>query len=202
MIYRRYVKYPLDRVIGLVLAISFSPIFVLLCISLIITQGSPLFFLQKRSGLNKRPFQLIKFRTLVPSTDTSLDISNRKYTMFGNIMRKSGIDELPQLLNIIKGEMSFVGPRPMPVEYDNLYTENHNKRFLIKPGLTGLAQVHGKNDITWRRRFDLDIKYTSSVSPFLDLKICLLTLSQIFSSLTNSGKINREMPVFNGRNLD
>ena len=202
MIYRKYVKYTLDRVIGLLVAVLFSPIFAVICISLLITQGLPIFFLQNRSGQHKRPFLLIKFRTLVPSADTSLDISNRQYTIFGNLMRKSGIDELPQIVNIIKGEMSFVGPRPMPVEYDNLYSETHNKRFQVKPGLTGLAQVHGKNNITWRRRFDLDVKYVSSISLQTDLKVFLLTVIQVISSLSNASKTNREMPVFNGRNLD
>jgi len=201
MIYVDHIKSYLDRSFALILIILLLPFFILFFIILIISQGMPIFFVQRRSGQHMEMFKLIKFRTLVDSGKYDLSIQDKKFTLLGKFMRRIGIDELPQLVNILKGEMSFVGPRPMPIEYDNLYNLEHKKRFKTKPGLTGLAQVNGKNNISWGRRFELDILYVSNVNISLDLKILLLTFGQLIKSIFGKNGSNREMPVFDGTNL-
>ena len=178
------------------------PFFIMICFLLLITQGRPIFFIQERSGKNLKMFRLFKFRTLLDSSTSDLSIRNRKFTMLGKFMRNTGTDELPQLLNIVKGEMSFVGPRPMPIEYEKLYRTSHKRRFLVKPGLTGLAQVGGKNNITWGKRFELDIAYVSDVCFRLDIKVFLLTIRQLFGTIFGKETSDAEMPVFNGENLN
>lgn len=201
MIYSKDVKGYMDKLCAILLAVLLLPIFIVICLLLLITQGRPIFFIQERSGKYMRKFRLVKFRTLVHSEIKGLSIMDRKFTFFGRFMRIIGIDELPQLFNIIVGEMSFIGPRPLPIEYENLYSAEQKQRFLVKPGLTGLAQVNGKNNITWGRRFDLDIWYIKHVSLFLDFKIVLLTILHLVHTLLKPESTNKEMPVFNGSNL-
>ena len=202
MTYQKYIKGLIDKVLAFVLGLALLPVFICISILLLISQGRPLFFIQARSGKNMQMFRLIKFRTMLPSENTGLGIQDKKFTLFGRVMRDIGIDELPQIFNVMKGEMSFVGPRPLPVEYDELYGEKHKQRFLVKPGITGLAQVNGKNDISWGRRFDLDINYVQQVSFWLDLKIMLLTIRQVFDSVIKHNSGRSEMPVFDGSNLN
>jgi len=202
MIYSMYIKFYLDKLLALIFVILLFPVFILLCFLLLITQGWPMFFVQKRSGKQMKVFRLLKFRTLIGSQTADLSIGNRNFTVLGKFMRNTGLDELPQLLNILRGEMSFVGPRPMPIEYEKLYSSEHKKRFLTKPGLTGLAQVSGKNNITWGRRFELDDIYVSNVSFNMDLRIFFRTLIQMFASIFGKHKDCGEMPVFNGKNLN
>jgi len=128
-------------------------------------------------------------------------MDNRKFTLTGNLMRRSGLDEIPQLFNILKGDMSFIGPRPLPVEYETKYSNWQLIRFTVKPGITGLAQVHGRNDISWGKRFELDNKYAHHISLLLDVKICIKTIGQILLSLFKQDKEQLEMQVFNGSNL-
>jgi lipopolysaccharide/colanic/teichoic acid biosynthesis glycosyltransferase len=201
MIYQKHIKGWLDRLLALWLAVTLLPVFLCICILLLVSQGRPLFFIQARSGKNMSMFRLVKFRTMLPSENKELSIKDKKFTFFGRFMRNTGIDEIPQIYNIMKGDMSFVGPRPLPVEYDKLYSDEHKKRFSVKPGITGLAQVNGKNDITWGRRFDLDIRYIREVSLRLDFKIILLTIRQLFEALFKKKSGNIEMPVFDGSNL-
>lgn len=201
MIYSNYAKVILDKLMAGVLGILLFPLIVFILFLLFITQGNPIIFVQMRSGRNLRKFRLYKFRTLKLYDSTDLSIKKRTFTLFGNIMRRSGIDEIPQLLNIIKGEMSFIGPRPLPTEYEELYHEDQLSRFMVKPGITGWAQVHGRNDISWGHRFELDMWYINNITLFLDLKIVLLTFIQIIVSIFRQNKKQIEMPVFNGFNL-
>lgn len=201
MIYSNYAKVILDKLMAGVLGILLFPLIVLIFFLLFITQGNPIIFVQTRSGRNLRKFRLYKFRTLKLYDSTDLSIKKRTFTLFGNIMRRSGIDEIPQLLNIIKGEMSFIGPRPLPTEYEELYHKDQLSRFMVKPGITGWAQVHGRNDISWGCRFELDIWYVNNIALILDLKIVCLTFIQIIVSIFRQNKKQIEMPVFNGFNL-
>lgn len=201
MIYSNYAKVILDKLMAGVLGILLFPLIVFIFFLLFITQGNPIIFVQTRSGRNLRKFNLYKFRTLKLNNSTDLSIKKRTFTFFGMIMRKYGIDEIPQLLNIIKGEMSFIGPRPLPTEYEELYHEDQLSRFSVEPGITGWAQVHGRNDISWRRRFELDMWYVNNITLFLDIKIVYLTCVQIIVSIFMPNKKQIEMPVFKGFNL-
>jgi len=201
MIYSIYIKGLFDKLLAIVLGIFLLPWLILIFILLFITQGNTVFYMQMRSGKDQRKFKLYKFRTLVPSDSNNLSMENRHFTFFGNVMRRSGLDELPQLINILKGEMSFVGPRPLPIEYEGKYNEVQVFRFRAKPGITGWAQIHGKNDISWSQRFDLDLWYVDHISLLLDLKISWLTLIQFISSIFSANKKHVEMELFKDSNM-
>jgi lipopolysaccharide/colanic/teichoic acid biosynthesis glycosyltransferase len=200
MIYSKYIKVCGDKLIAGILGILLLPLFVLIFVLLLMTQGKPVCFVQRRSGMYQRTFKLYKFRTLNPPISGDLRMTNRVFTFFGYFMRRYGIDELPQFLNIIKGEMSFIGPRPMPVEYDSKYSQIQLNRFNVKPGITGWAQVHGRNNISWVQRFELDLRYVNNVSLFMDIKIIWMTFVQIIESVFGKDKKQVEMPVFTGFN--
>lgn len=201
MIYKNYTKVIFDKLLAVALGILLFPLIVLIFILLFVTQGNPIIFVQSRSGRNLREFRLYKFRSLKLNGSTDLSMKKRTFTFFGEIMRRSGIDEIPQLLNILKGEMSFIGPRPLPTEYRELYHEAQLTRFRVKPGVTGWAQVHGRNEISWGHRFELDLWYVNNISLFLDIKIVCLTFIQLINSIFSQNKKQIEMPVFNGSNL-
>ena len=201
MIYTNYIKVFFDKLMAMVLGILLFPLIILICLLLFATQRSPVFFTQMRSGKNKRKFKMYKFRTLAAGISSDLSTGKRDLTFFGNVMRKSGLDELPQLFNIIKGEMSFVGPRPMPIEYEAKYNDMQLQRFLVKPGITGWAQVHGRNDISWEKRFEMDVWYVQHSSSFLDIIIFWMTWVQIFISMFKQNKKQIEMQVFDGSKL-
>ncbi len=193
--YRNVIKPSLDRILAVILMVVLAPFLGLLALIIFIIDGSPVFFIQYRSGIKMKCFRLYKFRTLVPLENSDLSMKNRHYTRTGRALRKTGIDELPQLWNIIKGEMSFVGPRPMPVEYNEKYNERYRKRFRVMPGITGWAQVAGRNLISWDERFNLDVWYVEHQSFLLDIKICLETIGQLLKFQSE-----HVMPVFNGSN--
>ena len=176
------IKNTTDIVFALFLLILLSPIFLIFSILIYFDLGRPIFLKQKRGGLKREPFYIIKFRTMKNEGDTSMSSENdkRRITFFGSFLRKYSIDELPTLVNIIIGDMSFVGPRPLLFEYDNLYNEFQKKRFLVKPGITGWAQINGRNQISWDKKFELDIWYIDNKSIFLDIKIILITISKVF----------------------
>lgn len=139
--------------------------------------GSPVLFLQKRPGLNGTPFTIYKFRTMTSATDSNgvLLPDEKRLNWFGKLLRSSSLDELPELVNVLKGEMSLVGPRPLLMQYLPLYTERQARRHLVRPGITGLAQVSGRNAISWDDRFELDVRYVEQHSLALDLRIIFLT---------------------------
>lgn len=201
MIYTEYIKVFFDRLMAVVLGIFLSPLIFSICVLLFITQGKSIIFVQNRSGKNMKPFRLYKFRTLKHNDAIDLSMKNRRLTFLGKFLRRSGLDELPQLINILKGEMSFVGPRPMPIAYDDKYNEIQQNRFRVKPGVSGWAQVHGRNDISWEHRFELDVWYVQNIGLLLDLKIIWLTCFQVLISAFNQNMEQREMHVFNGSKL-
>lgn len=200
MIYSKIIKKAFDTLMAIILLIGLAPFLFLIVLILFFTQGSSIIFIQKRSGLNLKPFSVYKFRTLAFNGNSTLSMENRRFTKTGKFFRRTGLDELPQLINVLKGDMSIVGPRPMPLEYESFYFPEHLKRFEVSPGITGLAQVNGKNNITWRRRFDLDCLYAINLNLKMDLKILWMTIIQFFSLLSDTSE--HEMPVFTGKNLD
>jgi lipopolysaccharide/colanic/teichoic acid biosynthesis glycosyltransferase len=172
----RFYKQIMDWLIALVTLLISSPIwFLLLILQTLIYHGKP-FYVQKRPGYREVIFNLIKFRTMRP---TGSDNSKR-ITPFGRILRATSLDELPQLLNVLKGEMSLVGPRPLLLEYQSMIPTEYKKRFEVKPGITGLVQVSGRTVLSWEKRFELDLDYVEKQSFWLDLEILLRTIPAIF----------------------
>ena len=197
MIDKIYMQGFLSRAFALILTILLFPLVLVICSALFITQGRSIFYVQERSGKNLEKFMLFKFRTLKHDSSRDLGLENRRYTYFGQILRTTGIDELPQLINIIRGEMAFIGPRPLPIEYENRYSQRHLERFSVKPGVTGWAQVHGRNNTSWGARFELDNWYVRHLSFGIDMKIIWMTILQFFIQRKEEVK----MDVFNGTNL-
>lgn len=181
-IYEGCVKRILDVVFAFVFLFLLSPVLLLTALLVRIKLGAPVIFRQARGGLYGREFMILKFRTMTDKRDGEgrLLPDSERLTRFGKFLRRTSIDELPQLINILRGEMSFVGPRPQLAEFLPHYTEDEMLRHTVRPGLTGLAQVKGRNAIPWKRRFKLDAEYAKSVSFLLDAKIVLLTLFTLF----------------------
>jgi sugar transferase EpsL len=162
--------------------------------------GSPVIFKQQRPGLNAKPFYLYKFRTMTDQKDSlgNLLPDEVRLTAFGHFLRKYSLDELPQLWNVLKGDISLVGPRPLLMSYLNLYTEEQKKRHDVKPGITGWAQVNGRNAISWEEKFRLDVWYAQNHSFLLDLKILLLTIKKVFKTEGIKHSNHATMPVYKG----
>ena len=171
-----------DYIFSLILLIILSPLFLFISIILIIKFRGNIFFFQERQGYKGKIFNIIKFKTMNDATDRAGNLKSDKerITKIGKLLRKYSIDELPTLVNILLGQMSFVGPRPILAEYDKLYTQDQRKRFLVKPGITGWAQVNGRNKISWEEKFNLDIWYIKNKGFLLDLKIIIMTIVKIF----------------------
>ncbi|MCA1010092.1 sugar transferase [Halobacillus halophilus] len=190
----------LDLTISIPLLLIMSPVFVLISIILKVQIGSPIFFTQKRPGLNDKLFYLYKFRTMSNRTDEqgSLLSDEKRLTAIGAILRKYSLDEFPQLINVIKGDMSLVGPRPLLLEYLPLYTPEQSLRNLVKPGITGWAQINGRNAITWEEKFHCDTWYVKNWSLGLDLKILALTFIKVLKKEGISHQNHVTMEKFKG----
>jgi lipopolysaccharide/colanic/teichoic acid biosynthesis glycosyltransferase len=194
----------MKRIFDLVLILFSAPILILIFLLVALTVrfklGSPVFFKQRRPGLNKQIFNMIKFRSMTMKSDTSgvlLSDSNR-LTQFGEFLRSTSLDELPSFWTVLKGEMSLVGPRPLLVEYLPLYSEKQSRRHEVKPGITGWAQVNGRNAINWDEKFDLDVWYVDNQSVWLDIKILFLTIKKVIMRDGISAKGDATMPPFKG----
>ena len=163
-----------DVVLAALMLITLSPVLMIGCLTVLATMGRPVIFMHERSGKNGVPFRIVKLRTMLDDPDGKMTDSER-VTRSGLLLRKYSIDELPQLFNVLGGSMSLVGPRPLLREYDALYSAEQLRRFLAKPGLTGLAQVIGRNDLSWDDKLALDVQYIDRQSFWLDIKILLKT---------------------------
>ena len=180
--YARYIKRGLDILLSFfILLILLLPLLVMTVLGAIIMRGNP-FFCQTRPGKNGKLFKLIKFRSMTNKYDASgaLLPDAQRLTKYGQFIRATSLDELPEFLNILIGNMSFIGPRPLLVEYLPYYTEEENRRHEVLPGLTGLAQVNGRNGLSWEQRFALDVQYVDTISFLGDLKIVFLTVKAVF----------------------
>ena len=180
-IYRKYFKRPLDLILSLAAIIVLSPLFLLTAILVRLMLGSPVIFKQQRPGLNGKIFTIYKFRTMLDKRDTNGDFlpDELRLTRFGKFLRSTSLDELPELINVLKGDMSIIGPRPLLIQYLSLYNEHQSRRHEVRPGLSGWAQINGRNAIGWEEKFNLDVEYVDNISFMLDLKIILLTFKKV-----------------------
>ena len=185
-----------DLLVSLIILILLWPVLILLILLVRFNLGSPIFFYQKRPGLNGKPFKMLKFRTMTDKRDDQGELlpDNMRITRFGKKMRSSSLDELPELWNVLKGDMSLVGPRPLLMEYLPLYNERQARRHEVRPGITGWAQVNGRNAISWNEKFELDIWYVENRSFWLDLKILWMTVLQVFKreGISQEGHVTME----------
>lgn len=182
---QRSIKYLFDRVFSVIILILVFPLLIVIALSIKIDDGNSVFFCQARLGLNCFPFKIWKFRTMVPNADNLLNYSGQvgnvnRITRVGRFLRFTSLDELPQLFNIIRGEMSFIGPRPTLPEHYDRYTEEQKKRFRMKPGVTGLAQINGRNTLEWSKRIQFDNMYIDKYSLLLDLTVLFKTIKVVF----------------------
>ncbi len=194
----------LDIVLSLGALIVLSPVFLVLGVLVRVKLGSPVIFKQERPGLKEKIFTLYKFRTMTEERDEQGQLlsSSVRLTRFGKLLRASSLDELPELFNILKGDMSIIGPRPLLVKYLPLYSEHQRRRHEVRPGLSGLAQVRGRNAISWEQRFDYDVEYVDGVTFWLDLKIVLLTVVKVFTGEGVTPKTGATMEAFKGNKLN
>ncbi len=192
-------KRGLDFFFSMVLLLIFLPLMVVVGLLALVLQGRPIFFVQVRPGLCERPFRLVKFRTMSHGNQALDGGLGEKYTTrFGKILRSLSIDELPQLVNILRGDMSFVGPRPLLVEYLPLYSRQQKRRHNVRPGLTGLAQIEGRNQVSWERRLALDVVYTDNQSLALDTGIVLRSVGLVLTRQGVEAEGAEMMPPFRG----
>jgi lipopolysaccharide/colanic/teichoic acid biosynthesis glycosyltransferase len=200
--YKFFLKRFIDFFLSLIILILVSPIiFVFIVILYVVNEGEPFFF-QERPGFKEKSFKVIKFRSMNNKKDENgvLLPDNIRLTPMGKLVRKTSIDELPQLINVLKGDMSLVGPRPLLFKYIPLYSEEQKRRHDVRPGITGLAQVSGRNSISWTEKFSHDVYYVDNISFLLDIKILFLTLKKVLVSEGVNQSEDRPMLPFNGKN--
>ncbi len=198
--YKKYIKRILDFTLSLLALIVLSPILLIIAILVRIKLGKPVIFKQDRPGKNEKIFTLYKFRTMTDKKDENGKLlpDSERLTKFGKILRSTSLDELPELVNILKGEMAIVGPRPLLVEYLPYYTEEEKHRHDVRPGLTGLAQVNGRNATSWNERFKEDIEYIKNITFMNDAKIIIKTVGKVLKREGISQEGNATMEYFRG----
>lgn len=203
-IYSRFFKRPMDFLLSLAAILVLSPVLIIVTILVRLKLGSPVLFKQKRPGLNERIFTMYKFRTMTDEKDENGELlpDSVRLTKFGRMLRATSLDELPELFNILKGDMSIVGPRPLLIQYLELYNANQKRRHEVRPGLSGLAQVNGRNAISWEDKFNLDVEYVNNVSFIGDWKIILLTIKKVFIKEGISSDTSVTMEYFEGSRME
>lgn len=194
------IKRSIDIIVSVILLMMLSPLLLVLIFMINIKLGSPIFFKQKRPGLKEKSFNLLKFRTMtnVKDDDGNLLSDELRLTNFGKMLRSTSMDELPSLINVLKGDMSLVGPRPLLVEYLPLYSMTQRKRHLVRPGITGWAQVNGRNQLSWEEKFELDVWYVENESLKLDIIVLFKTVKKVILKDGISAKEHATMPKFIG----
>jgi lipopolysaccharide/colanic/teichoic acid biosynthesis glycosyltransferase len=200
MIYKKYVKRILDIILSLIAIILLSPVYLILFILVRVKLGSPVLFHQDRPGKDGRIFHMYKFRSMTDERDENGELKpdEDRLTSFGRRLRATSLDELPELFCILKGDMSLVGPRPLLVQYLPLYSERQSHRHDVLPGLTGWAQVNGRNALTWPQKFEYDVEYTEKVSFLMDLKIIFMTVKNVLKREGISPEGSATMDFFKG----
>jgi undecaprenyl phosphate N,N'-diacetylbacillosamine 1-phosphate transferase len=200
--YSRFFKRFLDVFISIVLLVLVSPILLVVALVLYYQNKSKVFFFQERPGLHQQAFHIIKFKTMTDEKDADGKLlpDNKRLTAAGKLIRKLSIDELPQLINVLKGDMSLIGPRPLLFKYIPLYSEDQLRRHELRPGITGWAQVNGRNTISWEQKFVFDIYYVENISFMLDIKIILLTGLKVIQKDGINQTEDRPMKPFVGNN--
>ena len=200
--YRDVIKPFMDRMGALLLLAMLSPVFLLTIAAVYVSLGRPVFFVQRRPGYRGKPFYIYKLRTMDERRDENGNLlpDEQRLHGAGKLIRSLSLDELPQLFNVLKGDMSFVGPRPLLEEYLPLYNDEQKRRHDVKPGITGWAQVNGRNAISWREKFALDVWYVDHLSFALDAKIAFLTVKKVFAREGVSAQGHVTVEKFNGHN--
>ena len=198
--YEKFIKRPLDFLFALTALILLSPVMLVTAILVRTKLGSPVLFKQPRPGRNEKVFNLYKFRSMTDEKDADGNLlpDEVRLTAFGKKLRSTSLDELPEFINILKGDMSFVGPRPLLVKYLPLYNEEQKHRHDVRPGLTGWAQVNGRNLLSWEDRFEKDVYYARNISFLFDLKIVYLTFAVVFNRSGISSESDATMEAFTG----
>ncbi|PRT03979.1 sugar transferase [Bacillus wiedmannii] len=181
-VYGRFIKRPMDLILSLIAIIILSPVFLIVAFLVKTRLGSPVLFKQERPGLNGTIFKMYKFRTMTDEKNENGELlpDSVRLTKFGKFLRSTSLDELPGLFNIFKGDMSIIGPRPLLVQYLPLYNDHQKRRHEVRPGLSGLAQVNGRNAISWEEKFNYDVEYVDNVSFTTDWQIIFLTIKKVF----------------------
>jgi undecaprenyl phosphate N,N'-diacetylbacillosamine 1-phosphate transferase len=200
--YRRFFKRLLDFLFSFLLLILTSPINIIVIIILAFANDGKVFFVQLRPGKGEKIFSIIKYKTMNDKRDANGNLlpDNKRITFLGKIIRKSSLDELPQLINVLLGDLSIIGPRPLLVDYLPLYNEFQNRRHEVRPGITGWAQVNGRNTITWQKKFEYDVWYVDNLSFSLDLRILLLTIRSVIVADNVNFSAGETMERFRGNN--
>lgn len=198
--YKRFVKRCLDFLLSLAALIILSPVLLLVAILVRCKLGSPILFKQKRPGLHEKIFCMYKFRTMTDAKDADGNLlpDEVRLTKFGKLLRSTSLDELPELFNILKGDMAIVGPRPLLVQYLPRYNERQHHRHDVRPGFTGLAQVNGRNSISWQEKFEWDVRYVENVSFLMDLRIIAKTVKVVLKRDGISSETSATMEEFRG----
>ena len=193
-------KRVIDFFFSLLVLVLILPVFLLIAIIIWFNYGYPVFFLQQRPGLNRKPFIIIKFRTMNETVDTDGNVLSdaERLTSFGMLLRSTSMDELPELWNVLKGDMSLVGPRPLLMEYLPLYSPEENRRHEVRPGITGWAQINGRNAVSWDEKFKMDIWYVDNQSFWLDIRILWLTILKVLSRENITAFGDATSPKFRG----
>jgi len=194
------IKFLFDKILALFLIIIFSPIYIIVSLLILWKMGIPILFRQKRPGYKERIFGIYKFRTMTNEKDKDGNLlpDEQRLIGVGKFIRSTSLDELPQLFNVLKGEMSFVGPRPLLIEYLELYNDKQKKRHDVKPGITGWAQVNGRNAISWEQKFEYDVWYVENQSFLLDIKILWMTFLKVIKRNDISSSTSSTMEKFTG----
>ncbi len=202
--YERFIKRTMDAFLSTGALIFFSPVLLVTALLVRIKLGSPILFTQERPGRNGKIFKLYKFRTMTDEKDEKGELlpDDVRLTKFGRALRSTSLDELPELINMLKGDMSVVGPRPLLVRYLSRYNEHQARRHEVRPGFTGLAQVHGRNGISWEEKFDWDVKYVDQITFLGDWKIIFATVKTVLKREGISAAGESTMPEFLGKELD
>ncbi len=198
--YKNYLKRIFDFLAALFGLLLLSPVFIVVMVGLFFANHGKPFFVQSRPGQGERIFKIVKFKTMNNKRDISGELlpDAKRLTKIGNFVRKTSLDEIPQLLNVLKGDMSLIGPRPLLIQYLPLYNENQKRRHNIRPGITGWAQVNGRNAISWQQKFEYDVWYVDNISFWLDIKILFLTIKKVFVREGISQDGQATMEVFKG----
>lgn len=199
-IYNRFIKRLFDIVLSLLFIILFCWLYLIVAILVRVKLGSPVLFKQPRPGKDEKIFDMYKFRTMTDGRDAEGNLlpDAERMTPFGSFLRKTSLDELPEMFTILKGDMSFVGPRPLLVKYLPLYNEKQHRRHEVRPGLTGWAQVNGRNLLSWEDKFEKDVYYVDHISFLLDLKIVFKTVAVVFNHSGISSETDATMEAFTG----
>ncbi|MEK4079417.1 sugar transferase [Solibacillus sp. FSL K6-1126] len=195
-IYKKYIKRPMDFTLALVALILLSPVFLIVSLLVRINLGTPVIFKQKRPGKDEQIFTIYKFRTMTDERNKNGKLlpNSIRLTKFGRFLRSTSLDELPELINILKGDMSFIGPRPLAIEYLPYYTEQERMRHSVRPGLSGLAQINGRNTVYWEERFLYDLEYVENITFLRDIKIILKTMIKVIKRV-DIGESGVDTPI-------